>query len=81
MCNILKQLDPSAPHFTPHTFRHSFLENTTNGTHYICKEIGRALTMEEAQMLAHHKSIDMTKSYLKPKDNELIFGLFGIKIA
>lgn len=81
MCNILKRLDPSAPHFTPHTFRHSFLENTTNGTHYICKEIGRALTMEEAQMLAHHKSIDMTKSYLKPKDNELIFGLFGIKIA
>ena len=81
MCNILKRLDPSAPHFTPHTFRHSFLENTTNGTHYICKELGRALTMEEAQMLAHHKSIDMTKSYLKPKDNELIFGLFGIKIA
>lgn len=81
MCKILKKLDPSAPHFTPHTFRHSFLENTTNGSHYICEEIGRALTMEEAQMLAHHKSIDMTKSYLKPKDNELIFGLFGIKIA
>ena len=81
MCRILKKLDHSAPHFTPHTFRHSFLENTTNGSHYICAEIGRALTMEEAQMLAHHKSIDMTKSYLKPKDNELIFGLFGIKIA
>ena len=62
MRDILKRLDYSAPHFTPHTFRHSFLENTTNGTHYICKQIGRALTMEEAQMLAHHKSIDMTKS-------------------
>lgn len=81
MCNILKKLDPSAPHFTPHSFRHTFLENTTNGTHYLCQEIGRPLTMEEAQLLAHHKSIDMTKSYLKPKDNELIFGLFGIKIA
>ncbi|MBE6070037.1 MAG: integrase [Clostridium lundense] len=80
MCNILKRLDPSAPHFTPHTFRHSFLENTTNGTHYLCQIIGRKFTMEEAQLLAHHKSIDMTKSYLKPKDDELIFGLFGIKI-
>lgn len=36
--------------------------------------------MEEAQIIAHHKSIDMTKSYMKPKDNEMIFGLFGIKI-
>lgn len=81
MYKILKELDPSAPYFTPHSFRHTFLENTTNGTHYICEEIGRPLTMEEAQMLAHHKSIDMTRSYLKPKDNEMIFGLFGIKIG
>ena len=69
MYKILVQLDPKTPYFTPHSFRHTFLENTTNGTHYICEEIGRALTMEEAQLLAHHKSIDMTKSYLKPKDN------------
>ena len=81
MYKILKKLDPSTPYFTPHSFRHTFLENTTNGTHYICEEIGRPLTMEEAQMLAHHKSIDMTKSYLKPKDNELIFNMFGIKIG
>lgn len=81
MYKILKQLDPSTPYFTPHSFRHTFLENTTNGTHYLCGIIGRQLTMEEAQLLAHHKSIDMTKSYLKPKDNEMIFGLFGIKIA
>ena len=81
MYKILKELDPSTPYFTPHSFRHTFLENATNGTHYICEEIGRALTMEEAQMLAHHKSIDMTKRYLKPKDNEVILGLFGIKIA
>lgn len=81
MYKILKKLEPDTPYFTPHTFRHTFLENTTNGTHYICKEIGRPLTMEEAQILAHHKSIDMTKSYLKSKDDEIIFGLFGIKIV
>lgn len=81
MYKILKKLDPSTPYFTPHSFRHTFLENMTNGTHYLCNQIGRAFTMEEAQMLAHHKSIDMTKSYLKPKDNEMILGLFGISIA
>lgn len=81
MCRILKKLDPSTPHFTPHSFRHTFLENATNGTHYLCEQIGRPFTMEEAQLLAHHKSIDMTKSYLNPKDNEMILGLFGIKIA
>lgn len=78
---ILKELDPSTPYFTPHSFRHTFLQNTTDGTHYLCKEIGRPFTMEEAQMLVHHKSIDMTKSYLKPRANEMILGLFGIKIA
>ena len=81
MYKILKKLDSSTPYFTPHSFRHTFLENMTNGTHYICEEIGRPFTMEEAQLLAHHKSIDMTKSYLKPKDNELIFNMFGIKIG
>lgn len=81
MYKILKKLDSNTPYFTPHSFRHTFLENTTNGTHYLCKIIGRPFTMEEAQLLAHHKSIDMTKSYLKPKDDEMILNLFGIKIA
>ena len=78
---ILKGLDPSTPYFTPHSFRHSVIENLGNGTHYLCKKLGRAFTIEEIQIIVHHKSVDMTKSYMKPKDNELIFGLFGIKIA
>ncbi len=78
---ILKRLDPSTPYFTPHSFRHSIIENLGNGTHYLCKKLGRAFTIEEIQIIVHHKSVDMTKSYMKPKDNELIFGLFGIKIA
>ena len=81
MCKILKEIDSSAPYFTPHTFRHSVIENLANGSHYLCEKIGRPLTIEEIQMIVHHKSTDMTKYYMKPKDNELIFGLFGIKIA
>lgn len=80
MYKILKKLDPTTPYFTPHSFRHTFLQNATDGTHYLCEKIGRPFTMEEAQLLAHHKSIDMTKSYLKPKDNELIFNMFGIRL-
>lgn len=81
MYKILKQLDHSTPYFTPHSFRHSVIENLGNGTHYLCQKIGRAFTIEEIQIIVHHKSTDMTKSYMKPKDNEMILGLFGIKLA
>ena len=80
MRGILQELDSSAPYFTPHSFRHTFIENMSNGTHYLCKKLGRKLTTEEVQLIVHHKSIDMTKSYMKPKDNQIILGLFGINI-
>lgn len=77
---ILKQLDNNTPYFTPHSFRHTMIENLENGSHYLCKKLGRALSAEEIQVLVHHKSIDMTKSYMKPKDNAIIFGLFGVSL-
>lgn len=80
MYKILKQLDNSTPYFTPHSFRHTMIQNLEDGSHYLCKKLGRALTAEEIQVLVHHKSIDMTKSYMKPKDNAIIFGLFGISL-
>lgn len=80
MYRILKALDGTAPYFTPHSFRHTMIENLQNGSHYLCKKLGRALTAEEIQVLVHHKSIDMTKAYMKPKDNAIIFGLFGINL-
>lgn len=78
---ILKQLDPKTPYFTPHSFRHSVIENMLNGSHYLCEKIGRPFTIEEVALIAHHKSTDMTKSYAKPKDGEMIFNMFGIKIG
>lgn len=80
MYEILKELEPTTPYFTPHSFRHTVIENLCNGTHYLCKKIGRKLTIEEAQIIVHHKSIDMTKSYMKPKDGEIVFKLFGISL-
>ena len=77
---ILKRLDSKTPYFTPHSFRHSVIENMLNGSHYLCEKIGRPFTIEEVALIAHHKSTDMTKSYAKPKDGEMIFNMFGIKI-
>ena len=81
MYDILKTLDPKTPYFTPHSFRHTVIENLGNGTHYLCKKIGRKFTIEEIAILVHHKNTDMTKSYMKPKDGEIILNLFGIDVA
>lgn len=77
----LKQLDETTPYFTPHSFRHTMIENMCNGTHYMCKKIGRPYTLEEVQLLVHHASTDMTSKYRKPKDHEVVLNLFGIKIS
>lgn len=81
MYKILKSLDSSIPYFTPHSFRHTMIENLLNGSHYICNTIGRAFTIEEVALLVHHKSTDMTKSYRRPQDDLIMMELFGIKIA
>lgn len=81
MSSILSEIEGRKIKFTPHSFRHSVIENMGNGTHYLCKQIGRAFTVEEIAIIAHHKSIEMTKSYMKPKDDSMFLELFGIKIA
>lgn len=69
--------------FTPHSFRHSAIENYKNGTHYMCVELGKpeGFSIEELQALANHESMDTTRSYLKPNQNGLLEGMFNIKIG
>ena len=78
---ILKELDETTPYFTPHSFRHTMIENMCNGSHYMCEKIGRPYTLEEVQLLVHHASTDMTSKYRKPRGHEIVFDLFGIKIS
>lgn len=78
---ILKDLDETTPYFTPHSFRHTMIENMCNGSHYMCEKIGRPYTLEEVQLLVHHASTDMTSKYRKPRGHEVVFDLFGIKIS
>lgn len=80
---VLYKLEGKYMKFTPHSFRHSALENYKNGTHYMCRVLGKenGFTIEELQALAHHESMDTTKGYLKPMDNDIIENMFSIKIA
>ena len=62
----------------PHSFRHSSLEAYNNGTHYNLQFMNKdSLSINELQLLANHSSIDITQSYLKNKDEEILQGLFG----
>ena len=66
--------------FNPHSFRHSALENYGDGTHYVCREFlgGRALTIEQLKLLAHHEDVSTTMSYLRDKGEDELLNVFGI---
>lgn len=66
--------------FNPHSFRHSALENYGDGTHYVCREFlyGKALTIEQLKILAHHESVETTMSYLRDKGEDELLSAFGI---
>lgn len=81
MSIVLSELEGRKIDFSPHCFRHSMIENMGNGTHYLCQRLGRAFTIEEIAVIAHHKDVGVTKSYMKPKDDSMFLDLFGIKIA
>ncbi|AWY02960.1 integrase [Staphylococcus phage VB-SauS-SA2] len=61
-----------------HSFRHTSLENYENGSHYNLKDMGKDnLTINELRVLANHENIDITQSYLKNKDQEILSDLFS----
>ena len=82
MAEMISEIEGREIPFNPHSLRHSALENMKNGTHYMCKKLGKndGFTLEELKVYAHHNSTATTESYLKPKDNEILTGMFGIKI-
>lgn len=61
-----------------HSFRHTSLENYENGTHHNLKDMGKeSLSINELRVLANHENIDITQSYLKNKDQEILSDLFS----
>jgi integrase len=83
MARFLSDLEGKEINFSPHSFRHSALENYKNGTHYMCRVMAqpKKFSIEELQVLAHHESMDMTRMYLKPNDNNVIENMFDISMS
>jgi len=65
-----------------HSFRHCFIENMVNGTHYLCREkkLG-AVPIEKVKVLAHHSDVSTTDSYRSNDEERDIEDLFGIKLG
>lgn len=72
--------------FNPHSFRHSALENYSDGSHWVSKRLGEEMNLEsgkqfsltELQLLAHHEDVSTTAGYLKVKDEEVLMSAFGL---
>lgn len=62
----------------PHSFRHSALENYENGTHYVCKQLGKRFTIQELQLLANHSELSTTQQYLKDKSSDILLAAFSL---
>lgn len=64
----------------PHSIRHSRAECLSRGEDDRLKDENgnnRVYTLDEIRVLLHHDSVDVTQSYLKPRDNEILQGMFG----
>lgn len=81
MSLILSMLEGQQIHFSPHSLRHSAIENYTNGTHYMCPTKRIAYDITDIQKLASHASVSMTQSYKKNVGMASLESSFGIKIA
>lgn len=77
--SVIKDLYDEDVELNSHSFRHIGLDNYSNGTHYVLKEMGKQeLPINVLKVIAHHSDISTTQSYLKNRDEELLAEAFGI---
>lgn len=76
--NIIQRETGQYKEFNPHSFRHSALENYSDGSHYYSKKIGKKFSLEALQLLANHSDLSTTASYLKDKSEDMLMEEFGI---
>lgn len=77
----LKELTGEDYECNVHTFRHCYVQNFLDGSHYLCKEMNLgAVPLEKVKTLCHHESSDTTLGYAQNNEDKDIEELFGIKI-
>lgn len=82
MANLLYEVSGEKILFNPHSLRHSALENLSNGSHYVLKELGKEkLELNELRVYAHHSDVSTTQSYLRNDENDILAQTFGINIS
>ena len=76
---IVEEITGKESKITVHTFRHSFIQNLSDGTHYLCREqnLGK-VPLDKIKLLVNHSDISTTDSYRKDTSLEEIGELFGI---
>jgi len=76
---IIKELFDEDLMIASHSWRHISLENYSNGSHHVLKEMGKKeLPINVLKVIAHHSDISTTESYLKNKDNEILADAFNL---
>ena len=79
--SILKERTGEDIPVTPHSFRHSSLENYSEGSHHTLTEMGKdGFDIHVLQAIAHHSSAETTELYLKNKSEERLAEAFGIDL-
>lgn len=64
----------------PHSIRHSRAECLSRGEDDRLKDengVNRVYTLDEIRVFMHHDSVDVTQSYLKPRDTEILNSMFN----
>lgn len=78
----LSELQGHEIDFNPHSMRHSALANYSDGTHYVCRELGKAgFPIEKLRLIAHHDKVDTTQHYLPDTSQDELETMFGIKMV
>jgi len=82
MRDLLVELEGGQNDFNVHSIRHSCLQNLSDGSHYICRELGmtEGFPIAKLKLIANHDNIDTTQHYLKDTSIDELAGMFHIKI-
>ena len=83
MRDILAEIEGKSIDFNPHSLRHSALQNMSDGSHAICKELGitNGFPIEKLKLIANHSDVSTTAGYLKDNSIDELAEMFNINIV
>lgn len=65
-----------------HSFRHSMIQNLSDGTHYLCREMKvKNLPLDKIKLIVNHSSVSITEMYKKPEGENELADLFGVDLS